>query len=556
MLRWHEGPTDVAIASSNSTDLLWAAIEGRPSVGGFGTVVVPDKARCFVVVMASCTRDTPSGKNHYYAHMGSLYLVADRRSDATTAAIYRPTRDVFSATGSVATSLTGRFQLLPHPAPALEEASFAHSANVKKFLKKRDVAAHGLIAVSGLVNFYGYSPVSRFSFNSVVYRTAEALRFDWTTAVNVAQRMLRCTAAPEAYPPKLWRCVATLALTLLSGPYPLADTGENCVYLEGTGWTRSTDSRNHPAFGLFTNKDCDGKAWVMCEYFYLLKACFGHAGKPALPPPGDSDARCAYYGRRAADAMLSEFSDAYMVSLMVNGAEVDGTQHAAPSGHCMVFLAKAPGVFANGTFVASCNMITNFWPPETQTLGALFPGLTFLAPASDLGGYFYVKPSNLSLYLDAVFFVGRDGAYAASGRLQKKKGKSWNPSTLCYDGPPTACVHPPYSLVSILMGCSEIVKLPDPVWPQLKLPAFSIYAEDVKAHQELSRAGGEKQIQTQAAMTPIESAGTVYTLAASTAADTNVLRIGMGEYVPMKLSGVTFANDGGATFRDAATHPA
>jgi hypothetical protein len=429
-------------------------------------------------------------------------------------------------------------------------------ANVRKFLKKHNVASHGLLAVSGLVNFYGYSPISRFSFDSVVYRTAEALRFDWTTAVNVARWMLRCTAAPEAYPSKLWRCVATLALTLLSGPYPLADTGENCVYLEGTGWTRSTDSRNHPAFGLFTNKDCDGKAWVMCEYFYLLKACFGKAGKPPPPPPDDGDARCAYYGRRAAEALLSEFSEAYMVSLMVNGAEVDGTQHAAPSGHCMVFLAKAPGVFANGTFVASCNMITNFWPPEKQTLGALFPGLTFETPSADLGGYFYVKPSDLSLYLDAVFFVGRDGAYAASGRLRKKRGRSWNPSTLSYDGPATACTHPPYSLVSILMGCSEIVQLPDPATPPMKLPPFRIYAEDVKAYQGLSHAGSQS-IGTTAAMTalPTAEAGTTYTLAARTAADTDVLRIGMGEYVPMKLSGLSFANDG-ATFRDAASDPA
>lgn len=521
MATWAERSDYVRIECSNSSDLLWAAVAGQISVGGFGAVSVPSGSSCFVVVMASCVRKSSQGQNHYYAHMGSLYLVADQKESETTEAVYRPTHDEFR-TGKIAqTTLSGRFRVLPHPAGALESAAHGYNRQLAAFLRKQRIRHHGLITSTELIDFYGYAPLTHMPFNTILYKPAD-LRTDWATAVAVACWMLHCSQPLEEYPPKLWRCVGTLALTLLSGPYPMADNGENSVHIDGIGWTKSTDSRNHPAFGLIRNKDCDGKALAMCEYFYGVKDLFSNTSSKSSTD----------YGYKAAAALLSEFEEAYMASVMVDSAKVDGTKHSEPSGHCIVILTKAPGDFSNGTFVASCNMIHNFWPPTTQTLSELFAleELSFSSPTTDYGGYFFVKPSDLSLYQEAVYFVGRDGAYVTGHSCGK--GRAWDPSTLGYTGALQTCSWKPTDFRSVLNGATNIVKLPSTDSSLSSLPAFKFPAELVKNLNRQARKRDNQQLKkrsTGASTTPNPKRTTV-TLTAPYADAETILDVGLGQY--------------------------
>ena len=543
----------VLVESCNKTDLLWAAIEGQDSVGGFCSISLPANKPCFVVVMAACKRKASFGTIRYYAHMGSLFLKPNKAVPRTTLPVYRPVKDDYiGETGLVAsTTLSGTFTELEHPAAALRQQSDAHVQRVSEHMAKVGIAPHGLITVRGLLNFHGTSPLSAIAFNTVRYEKAE-LQKDWEVAVGVAIWMLHCTASPDEYPPKLWRCVATLALTLLSGPYPLSETGENRVHLPKSGWTRSSDSRNHPAFGLFSNKDCDGKAWAICETFYLLRD-FYSATKPDAPT----------HGAQAASALLTEFSDAYMVSLMVDSAKVDGTKHSKPSGHCFAMLTTAPGTFANGTFVASCNMIHNFWPPSTVSLRALFPDLEFLEPQGDVGGYFYAKPSDLSLYQKVVFFIGRDGAYAVSG-ASLGKGRAWNAAELGYTGEVTNCELDPYSITSVLMGASKVERLPSPADDPPPFPPFRLRASDVKFLRQQAYPAAIADDYRTLLPTVHAGSGKCVTLSGPMESDPMLLLIGMAAYAVLNVKvafdapeiPTTARKHPELTFRDLAGHSA
>lgn len=476
---WIERTNHVKIISSAKTDLLWAAVSG-PSIGGFGSIAVPTRSKCFVVVMSRCRRKNNGQTFEYFAHLGSLYIETDLALAKQKVPVYRPTKDDgCHAAGSLGSAtLCGNFKVLQHPAKQLALAAAEHVQRVAMFIRRHNIVPHGLISVSAMLNCTGYAPLSRFSFDTVSYERATFCR-DWEMAVSVACWMLHCAEPPQKYPTKLWRAVATLALTLLSGPYPLSDTGENRVFIKGSGWTRSVDSRNHPAFGLFTNKDCDGKAWAICEFFYLVQTHYRHQRPSSFNLLASAQEKQAHFGQTAAHALLSEFAAAYMVSLMVNSSQVDGTAHAAPSGHCFVMLTRRAGDFADGTFVTSCNLTHGYWTEGNQTLSMLFPNLTFYTPMTDCGGYFFVKPCDLSLYLKIVFIIGRDGAYVVSGH-STGSGRQWNQKSLSYSGPLASCRRDPYSPVSVLMGCSKIIKLPEPPKATVPSPQFRLPAKRVK----------------------------------------------------------------------------
>ena len=263
------------LRASCLSDIIWLTNTRKKTTISMGTAVVGEGAHRCTVYMA---RRNEAGYQ-YYEPRGTAIIVA---------AIERKTIPLYLY-GAKTGDVVGCFDSLTQNARAHADAVDVFLVAMKALLAKHKIAYHGLMHSKVRMR---YTPdivaaalyctdTMRRPFTYQVFDptlgilpgggglaclrsvtgTPRIIGVQWSNAIAVALQLSRLrptckeTAFLAANPP-LMEMLAAAALVILAGPYP--------------GEGERTDDRTHPALGLYSIEDCDGKGIAVASYACAL----------------------------------------------------------------------------------------------------------------------------------------------------------------------------------------------------------------------------------------------------------------------------------------------
>lgn len=411
--------TCIVKSSGGSDDVLWAWSSKRAAVAGLGgTVAVEAGIATTVAVYAKTLR----GKCEYYAPVGFAVLVADAQMTAPAVGV------PLQAVEPTDRTLSGLFAALPivdfaPHAIEYERRFIEWITNPKAFVRE----AHGLDHSSFRYAYRkGRVPAGDGLPLFALVGTREETIKDWEKAVALASILV----GAHKRSPAIDECVAAVALTLLAGPYPGFAGGEN-IHKTSTGWSATYDSRGHPLFDFYSNKDCDGKAMAICSFWKLLKVHLAaEEDREGMTPEAAN----------AAAAIVDNYNDCAMAHVLVDAEIARGSPGSRPrltpptlGGHCVAVILREKQSMKNMLVCDGCNcMVPHVAPPWN----AATKELLYDAPFEDrcrVGGYCTVDPiagyeEIRAVYGKGWFMVNRGAPKTA----EKKTNFTWDNRTLTY----------------------------------------------------------------------------------------------------------------------------